>query len=41
LCSALEPTDYPFEASSQDGAQDFFVSAELSEHEQNLVASGN
>jgi predicted TIM-barrel fold metal-dependent hydrolase len=34
-------TDYPFEAASQGGAQAFLAAAELSEHEQALVASGN
>jgi predicted TIM-barrel fold metal-dependent hydrolase len=34
-------TDYPFEAASQGGAQEFLASAKLSEHERNLVANGN
>jgi predicted TIM-barrel fold metal-dependent hydrolase len=34
-------TDYPFEAASLGGAQDFLAAAELSEHERSLVASGN
>jgi predicted TIM-barrel fold metal-dependent hydrolase len=37
----LFSTDYPFEAASQRGAEEFLASAELSEHERNLVASGN
>ena len=34
-------TDYPFEAASQGGAQDFLAAAELPEHERTLVATGN
>jgi predicted TIM-barrel fold metal-dependent hydrolase len=34
-------TDYPFEAASQGGADEFLASAQLPEHERNLIASGN
>ena len=34
-------TDYPFEPASQGGARDFLAAAELSDHERNLIASGN